>query len=337
MADFYYTVDTSPMAASIKSMETHVKGTIVAVAAMEASVIAAEKQAEKTITQNIDRGFYSLIKSQISQKAVAAYTEMSSKLLIMQQYIKTLDKIKHQMMADYQMISRRYHKLFQSLNKSAESRIRELDGHIMDIAAVKSDAVMGRQRDDGAAFLTAHNEMLMVSQSALSAKVKLKTKYTIDKLASHIDETNAYTGKLDSIIDSRSDEQQMDELFLPIIISEVDSFIGDTSLEHIYTNTSSAESWSNKTSIVNKVTAINETLEWKAVSGYEKQLTQKEFLALCEQGELDERLSTMMNNLFDKTVWDTLGGRVGDVAPESGLKEDLSETPSEEGEAQDGI
>jgi GMP synthase PP-ATPase subunit len=137
MASLHFDVDTSPMARTVDSVNGHVNGVTVAVTAMEAAVIAAERKSSQTICENVDNGFYVLVKSQIGQKAVAAYSEMNSKLGILAQILKALDGIKNQMQADYNMICRRYHKLFQSLNNSLETRIRELDRPAMKIAETR--------------------------------------------------------------------------------------------------------------------------------------------------------------------------------------------------------
>ncbi|MDR3138473.1 MAG: hypothetical protein LBT95_02245, partial [Treponema sp.] len=138
MATLHFDVDTSPMARTVDSVNGHVNGVTVAVTAMEAAVIAAERNSSRTICENVDNGFYILVKSQISQKAVAAYAEMNSKLGILSQLLKALDNIKNQMQADYNMICRRYRKLFQSLDNSLETRIRELDRPAMKIAEIKN-------------------------------------------------------------------------------------------------------------------------------------------------------------------------------------------------------
>lgn len=320
MADFNYTVDTRPMASSIDSMENHVKGTISAVAAMEAAVIAAELQSSKNISSNIDRGFYMLIRSQISQKLVAAYTEMSSKLLIMQQFAKTLDNIKKQMMSDYQMISRRYYKLFQSLNKSAESNVRELDGFVMDVAAYRGKAVE-RQRDDGASALTAQSDTYTTTQAALSAKLKLKAKGAINSLNSYIGEMKAYNDKVHNVLNDGQDVSRMNEQFLPVIISYVDSFIGDTSLTHIHI--SNADASGTESGIVNEVTKIADGLGWCTKSSKDKEEVKKEFFALCGEQTLNERTAECMKKLFDGFDWMTLCG--SDSQVDSGITPDNDE------------
>ena len=74
-----YTVDTKPMANEIKNVSSSVSKTTIAVAAMQTAVILAEEKATQKVLlaeekaanlvcSNVNKGFYSLIRSQISQK-----------------------------------------------------------------------------------------------------------------------------------------------------------------------------------------------------------------------------------------------------------------------------
>ena len=65
MATFNYTVDTKPMAEEISSVSRHVNVTTGAVVAMQAAVIIAEEKAANHVCNNVNKGFYSLIRSQI--------------------------------------------------------------------------------------------------------------------------------------------------------------------------------------------------------------------------------------------------------------------------------
>jgi esterase/lipase len=129
---------------------------------MEVAVIAAEKNAAQTICENVDNGFYILIKSQISRKAVAAYSEMNSKAGILTQLLKALDNIRSQMQADFNMICRRYNKLFQSLNKSLETRVKELERPAMRLAEIKSAFVFDRLKNDSSLLVSAAEETISI-------------------------------------------------------------------------------------------------------------------------------------------------------------------------------
>ena len=62
-------IDTTPMADEIRTVSNHIEGTTTAVVAMQTAVVLAEKQAAETVCRNVNRGFYTLMRSQISQKA----------------------------------------------------------------------------------------------------------------------------------------------------------------------------------------------------------------------------------------------------------------------------
>ena len=80
MATFNYTVDTKPMADEMRSVSRHVNATTDAVVAMQTAVIIAEEKAADHVCNNVNKGFYSLIRSQISQKMAKLQSEVDSHL-----------------------------------------------------------------------------------------------------------------------------------------------------------------------------------------------------------------------------------------------------------------
>ena len=68
MANFSFTVDTREMADGLYSVAPHVDEVTGAMISMQTAVIMAEQQAAENICANVNRGFFSLIRSQISQK-----------------------------------------------------------------------------------------------------------------------------------------------------------------------------------------------------------------------------------------------------------------------------
>ena len=68
MANIDCVLDTSPMAQSIDTVSKHVAATTAAVAAMQTAVIATQKKTSDEICENVDRGFFNLIRSQVSSK-----------------------------------------------------------------------------------------------------------------------------------------------------------------------------------------------------------------------------------------------------------------------------
>jgi hypothetical protein len=81
MQTFKFTVDTKPMAEEIKSVSRHVNGTTGAVVAMQTAVVIAEERAAEHVCNNVNKGFYSLIRSQISQKMAKLQSDVDSHLM----------------------------------------------------------------------------------------------------------------------------------------------------------------------------------------------------------------------------------------------------------------
>ena len=127
MADFNITVDTNEMARSIDSVNSSVNRATVAVTAMEAAVVHAQNQAAKDICQNVDYGFYMLMRSQLSQKMAAVSSEMFSKQQLLETFKNDLNRIMLIMQDDYNRIKQRYLRHFTALDKALETRVHELD------------------------------------------------------------------------------------------------------------------------------------------------------------------------------------------------------------------
>jgi hypothetical protein len=277
---------------------------------MEAAVIATEREASKNICENVDSGFYMQIKSQISQKSVAAYSEMTSKQMLLMQQVKILEAKKKQMENDFNMVSRRYDKLFKSLNKALETRIKELDKPAMAIAEVKRTLVFDKLKDSSSMLLSAADETVVTAQTALSGKLKQKTRNTMHALSGSVLENQSYTGKLRRILQNKKGEHSgsdaQDFCLLPVIFSATESFLNKENIkETVYS--AQAPFWQSTTPIVTAVTNAQSDFAWDVISNEEREAIKKEFIALLEKEPLDQqREGGEIMRLFDQTQWEVL-------------------------------
>jgi hypothetical protein len=315
-ATLHFEVDTSPMARTVDSVRGHVNGVTVAVTTMEAAVIAAERNASRTICENVDNGFYILVKSQISQKAVAAYSEMNSKAGILNQLLKALDNIRNQMQADFNMICRRYNKLFQSLNKALETRIRELDRPAMRLAEIKSSLVFDRLKNDSSMLVSAAEETISIGQFAIGGRLKQKTRDTMRTLYDSTVESRSYNEKLESILVRKEagtsgppreprekPASKGDYSFLPVVFSSTESLLRSGELiDTVYT--AQADILQNPARIVTELKQVQDSLNWTALQDADKERIKKEFISFCESGGSDERLNKEIIRLFDESSWE---------------------------------
>lgn len=303
MADFTFTVDTSPMAHSVDSAKGHLTGVTLAVTAMEAAIIATEKEASRKICENVDEGFFMLVNSQISQKAVAAFSEMNSSLMKLVQLNKAVDNIKKQMENDFHMITKRYVKLFQSLNRALETRIKELDRPAMQLSEIRKNILFDKLKDESSLYMSVSSESLPLAQSALSGKLKHKTRKALQTLSESVYENSSYTEKIESILIQSGTDDENDMRFLPSIVFVTDSLLnsGDH-IETIYT--AETDKVQNEKSIISQINTSYNSFHWAETEAAEKNILRKSFIELCENEIEDERLSKELTRLFDESSWE---------------------------------
>ena len=306
MATFNFNVDTDPMAERVDSASRRLNGITGAVTAMQAAVIAAEVKASKTICTEVEKGFYGLIESQISRKAIAAKNEMDSKLNVLVQLAKALDRIEQQMEKDFHMISRRYAKLFGSLNKALETRVKELDRPAMQLGDIKKKMIFGKLKDDSSLLLNTSGEALPIAQMALSGKLKQKTREAMRTLSGSVTENLSYTDKVESILVKNENDFSggSGQRFIPAIFSVTDSILNPNDhIENIYI-AAQAGAWQNTAPIVSEVSRIQNDFSWVPLSTEGKERIRREFVTFCEREQCEERLSKEIIRLFEESTWE---------------------------------
>ena len=96
-------LDTKPMAHEMNSISNHIKGTTAAVVAMQTAVVLAEQKAADQVCSNVNKGFYTMMRSQISQKIASLQSQVDSYLMQLNAQRKQLLAIRTRMERDYNM------------------------------------------------------------------------------------------------------------------------------------------------------------------------------------------------------------------------------------------
>lgn len=182
MASIDCLVDTQPMAQSIRSVSNHINGTTAAVVGMKVAVIKAENDAAEHVCSNVNRGFYTLIRSQISQKMAKLQSEVNSHLMQLNMQRKQLLAIRTRMERDYQNISARYFKIFSTINRNLAQRVYELDRPTMDFATKDMDKVSNRTRQLTATVPVSQNESIRQSQRIVASNLKFRGLQVVDSV-----------------------------------------------------------------------------------------------------------------------------------------------------------
>lgn len=165
-------VDTDPMAAELNSVSNHVQGTTAAVVTMQTAVVAAEVSSANKVCANVNRGFFTLIQSQISQKIANKQSRVEALLMHLGQQKRQLLTIKSNMEREYGRIAARYLRIFTSINKELETRIRQIDQPVFELVNKHMASSSNRMNALTAWASTTQSEALTQSQQILVSKMK---------------------------------------------------------------------------------------------------------------------------------------------------------------------
>lgn len=220
MAHFDCLVDTKPMARELESVSRKVNGTTAAVVAMRAAVVKAEADAAEHVCQNVNRGFYALIHSQISQKIARLQSDVDSHLMKLNQHRKQLIGIKNRMERDYGMLKARYSKLFGGINKNLQMRVFELDKPTISLAVKDSSAMSNRTKQLTATIPVAQLEMLSLSQRILASNMKYRCTQVVDSINSFLSQLQEQDQLSERILLAETASADVTPIMVPIVISE---------------------------------------------------------------------------------------------------------------------
>ena len=303
MANFNYTVDTKPMADEMRSVSRHVNATTGAVVAMQTAVIIAEEKAADHVCNNVNKGFYSLIRSQISQKMAKLQSEVDSHLMQLVQQKNALLSIKNRMQKDYNMIASRYIKLFNGLNSNLKQRVFELDKPTIDFAVKEVDKVSNRSKYLTATIPIAQLESLAASQKIVASNVKYRGFNVIKSMRSFLFEMNTQKKLTEQILINDGRYTETATVYIPIVICEcnrdktdagVEISVSEVELDNI-----------SKSAIKNTAFAELNQIEWQAKSSPNTEV-KSEFSKLVSTSSKSQRVKDMATKLFQSNNYQTI-------------------------------
>ena len=233
MATLNYQIDTQPLATEMDNVSRSVNNTKDAVLSMQEAVVAAEERASDLVCDNINRGFYSLIRSQISQKLAKHKSDVDAKTMLLSHQKRAMISIRNQMERDYTMISKRYTKLFNGLNSNLKTRVFELDKPLIDFAYHEIGKISNRTKYLTATIPITQLESISESQKIISSNLKKQVANAIYSIKDYIREMNAQ----DKMISQKlvNDKNIPGNNYMPVAILEsVPDRTGRATTEIVY-------------------------------------------------------------------------------------------------------
>lgn len=297
MVSFDFVVDTTPMADSVSDVSGHVRNTTAAVIAMETAVIKSEQIASANVCKNVTSGFHVLIQSQISQKASGYFSIMSSKMILLMEFAKTLGQTRDRMNNDYQRLKREYTKIFHGLDKALDNRIRQLDKRATELGDARKYIVTGRIVKDAPSALFYSRDTQNTAQLMYCARIKTKAVKALDNMANNVFSTQCYKKQLESLLKPTTVAHNS-EHFIPVLFTEEKNLVsaGNT-VNNIFI--SEGIGYTFKQTITNNVMQNLESYKNLSKGDAEKTEISNEFMKLVSSAGLEERISSQIASLFN--------------------------------------
>ena len=304
MATFNYTVDTKPMAEEIRSVSHHVNATTGAVVAMQAAVIFAEEKAADHVCNNVNKGFYSLIRSQISQKMAKLQSDVDSHLMQLVQQKNALLSIKNRMQRDYNMIAGRYGKLFNGLNANLKHRVFELDKPTIDFAVKEVDKVSNRTKYLTATIPITQLESISLSQRIVASNIKHKGLNVINSMRSFLFEMNTQKKLTDQILINDNRYTGTATIYIPVVICECNRDKTDSKNLEVIVSDIELDNFS-KSAIQNTAYAEINQVEWSQKTIPNSEI-KSEFSKLISSSTKSQRVKDLAMQLFQSNNFQTI-------------------------------
>ncbi len=254
-------VDTTPMAKEINRVSKHVDGTTTAVVAMQAAVCKAQKDAADDVCANVNRGFYALMHSQLSQKIAKWKSDVDATLMQLNQQRRQLTAIRNRMEHDYGMLTSRYTKLFSTLNRALHRRVYELDKAAFKFAVTEIDTIGNRGRQLTATVPVAQTESLAASQKLMASNLKYRGAHLLNVMKTFLTGLNEQKALTAKVLIGKGIESADKQEFIPVIMWEGVAGREEGSLNHVVMSRSKLSERSCQT-ITNVMTMPDAPLHW---------------------------------------------------------------------------
>ena len=302
MAQFNFKVDTAPMADSIDGVAHHVNGTTAAVVAMQTAVVIAEQKGAEKICSNVNYGFYSLIRSQVSQKIAMHKSRADAKIMELQQQTVSLAAIKSRMEKDYMMLASRYTRLFEGLNKSLRARVFELDKPVTGFVHKDISPVANRIKRLAGTPSTTQSESLTDSQMISVSNTKYNAMRNISSMQDFIFNSENQKRLIGSIL-TREPVSKPTEKFIPVIVSESEGL----NVRQTHWQITQPQLRKNiYTKVESFAYSSLENMKWNDDDSNNMNRVKQEFENIVVQSSVSDRVKKQMLSFIESAKWQKL-------------------------------
>ena len=302
MPSFNYTIDTRELASSLDAVSAHVAAATAAVTGTQAAVIAAEKDAADKICQHVDRGFFALIRSQITQKMARLKAEADTRFLEMRQQSRALLEIRSRMERDYKIIAVRNNRLFQSIDRALRARIFELERPVSAVVRPEAERLYSRLLSGQAQTTTHQSESVSAGQLVAAASRKRNALQAISAIGAFLAGSVRATSLLNSAVFEGPVPTSSGLQSIPVLLAESESPLGGFTWDFYSPNGLAKPVQERIDDAVNAAALGNpSSISWSDTNTIRKAVD-AEFRRLVAKAGLDHRVQALMTRMFETSA-----------------------------------
>lgn len=227
-------VDTDPFDHSIMVTENQVNVLTGSVRQAEAAEVDSILRNAKTVSSTIVGGFFSYIRSDLSQQTSELRPKVEAKMI---QLLKLQEACKEkiaQMTEDFNRISERYTKIFDTLDNETRNRIIALNGKLFSLEKLIT-AKIGKSYTDSLFTQSTISNMELESLSSrlFGTRVKGGAMLIIERTKHLLQSDKILSRRINSILSAEQTETPK-SYFLPVVVIENTGLNGGTENQMFY-------------------------------------------------------------------------------------------------------
>lgn len=216
---------------------------------LSGSVVATGKAQCDSITQSghdiskhISDGFFSIVKSELSQNIAQLMSTLNSKIGLILSHSKQVQKTRSTMESDYNRYLARYTKVFSQLNEECAKRVKVLDKQAYSLSQeIMQKRLCSDTLDSQAAVLTNSNDIALAKQKMATSRLKSATSCVIDVLLQNAQQEKRYSSGISRILrdfspNGHASDSYSTLLYVPNILVQSVSVEKNTPQQDIYTS-----------------------------------------------------------------------------------------------------
>jgi len=240
------------------------------------------------------------MRSQISQKIANKQSRVEALIMQLGQQKRQLLSIKTNMEREYGRIAERYLRIFTSVNKELESRIRQIDQPVFELVNKHMMTSSNRMNALSGWVTTSQAEGITQSQQILVSKMKHNAQVALEQsteFLSQIGEQRVLTGK---VLISNPMGNESKTCQIPVVIWETLNDNSGIPRTEVNTPEALAKIHSDQ---INNVIRESETLPW---GEDQSSMVAEEFMSIVDSSASTPRVKDMIKKMFASSDYKTV-------------------------------